>query len=110
MPGGVSPFQSGPDDHVIAGLASGGAAADVAVVVGVAVAEHDRVVALLVHGRHGEHDRLGAQVHPHERIRRVAVRRDDGRVFVGEDAGFVLDLIERRLVLARVLVDRSTRT
>ena len=94
-----------PDNHVVAGLASRGAGADIAVVVGVAVAEHDRVVALRVHRRDRKNDRLRPQVHPHERIGRVAVRRDDRGVFVGEDVGFVLDLIERRLELPRVTID-----
>src|SRR5207244_8803679 len=58
------------------GLASSRTAADIAIVVGVAVFELHRVVALRVHGRDRKDDRLGPQVHPRERIGRVAVRRD----------------------------------
>src|SRR3977135_437269 len=45
-----------PDNHVIAWFASRRAGADIAVVVGIAVAEHDRVVALRVHGRFRQND------------------------------------------------------
>ena len=94
-----------PDHHVVAGLASGGAGADIAVIVGVAVTELDRVVALRIDRRHGKDDRLCPQVQPHDRIGRVAVRRDDRGVLVGEDVGLVLDLVERRLELPRIAID-----
>ncbi len=106
MPGGVSPFQSGSDDHVVAGLVAGGATADVAEVEGVAVDEHDRVVAAPFR-RPGRTTRSARRAgRPQDRIGRVAVRRDDGRVLVGEDSGLVVDLVERRLELAGVVVDR----
>ena len=105
MPGGRLALPVRADHHVVAGLAAGGAAADVAVIVGVAVEELHRVVALRVHRRDRKDDRLRAQVHPEQRIGRVAVRRDDGRVLVGGDVGLVLDLIERRLELPRIAVD-----
>ena len=94
----------GADHHVVAGFIAGGAAADIAVVESVAILQLHRVIAALFHGRNREHHRLGTQIHPKERIRRVAVRRDDGGVLVGEDAGLVLDLVERRLELPGVLV------
>ena len=64
MPGGRLALPVGPDDHVVAGLTAGGAAADVAEIEGVAVFELHRVVAALLHGGDGQHHRLGAQVHP----------------------------------------------
>ena len=80
-------FPVGADDEVVAGLEARRAAADVAVVVGVAVDQLHGVVALLRHRRHRDHHRLRAQVEPEHRIRRVAVRRDDRRVLVGERRG-----------------------
>jgi len=96
--GGLA-FPVWTDDEIVAWLASRGAAADVAIVVDIAVAEHDRVIALLFHRRHREHYRLSAQVQPDKRVRRVTVWRDNGRVLVGKDAGFVFDLVEGRLEL-----------
>ena len=45
----------GPDHHVVAGVTARRAAADVAVIVGVAVAELDRIVALRIDGRDRKH-------------------------------------------------------
>ena len=92
-------------DEKVAGVEARRAAADVAVVVRIAVDQLHRVVASLGHRRHRNHHRLRAQVEPEHRIGRVAVGRDDGRVLVGEDPGFVVYRVERRLVLSRVLVD-----
>ncbi|MNC16000.1 hypothetical protein D3C75_638440 [compost metagenome] len=97
-------FPIGTDHHVVAWLVAGGTAADVTVVVSVAVDHLHRVVTPLVHCRHRDHHRLRAQVQPDKRVRGVAVRSDDGRVLVGEDARLVLDLVERRLVLRAALV------
>ena len=63
IPAGVSPFQSGPTKGSYQ-LGPGGAAADIAVVVGVAVDQLYRVVAFLFHGRNRDHHRLGTQVQP----------------------------------------------
>jgi hypothetical protein len=93
------------NDQVIAGFAAGGSAADVAVVKGVAVVEHHRVVTFGIDGRHRNHDRFGTQIEPGQRIGGVAVGRRDRRVFIGEDTMLVVDVIERRLPLPRVLVE-----
>src|SRR5213082_1065891 len=99
-------FPVGPGHHVIAGLVAGGAAADVTIIVGISVAKHDREVARFLHRGDREDDRFGAQVRPQDGIWRVAVRGDNRCVFVGEDASFVVNLIERRFVLTGVLVHR----
>ncbi|MNQ89375.1 hypothetical protein D3C85_1046820 [compost metagenome] len=95
----------GADHHVIAGFAAGGSAADVTEVVGIAIDELQRVVTLFLHRWHREHDRLAAQVHEQHGIRRVAVRRNNGRVLISSDMVQAMDLVERSLVLAGVLVD-----
>ncbi len=95
----------GSNDHVVARIVAGGAAADVTVIVGVAIFELHDVVAVLRHLRDRQDDRLGTQVQPGERIGRVAIRRDDRGVLVGVDARLILDLIEGRLELARTPVD-----
>ncbi len=92
------------DDEIVAGIAPRGAAADVAEVVGIAVGQLYRVVALLRHRGHREHHRLRAQIHERHRVRCVAVRRDDRRVFVGRDTAHVVDLVEWRLELAGLRV------
>ena len=97
----------GARDEIVASLDPRSAAADVAVVIGVAVDQLHRVVATPVDRRHRDHHRFGAQVQPQHRVRRVAVGRDDSRVLVGENSGFVADRVERRLVLPRVLVDHE---
>ena len=104
MPAGCLALPVRSNHEVIAGVIASGAAADVAIVVGVAIDELNRVVAFLLNGRHRHHHRLSPQVQPQHRIRRVTVGRDDGRVLVGEDAGIVVNLIEGRLELAGVAI------
>ena len=110
MPGGSLAFPVGANHHIVAGVSAGGPTADVAVVEGVSVTKHHRVIAVLFHRWHGQHDRLGSQIHADERIGRVAVGRYDGCVFIGIYAGFVLDLIEGCLELPGCLCPRHTRT
>ena len=98
------PFPIGTDHQIVARVVAGRAAADVTVVEHIAITQHHRVVAVFLDRGHGDHDRLGAQIQPQHGIGRVTIRRDDGGVFVGEDAGFVRNLIERTFVLARVFI------
>ena len=63
MPGGSFAFPVGTCHEIIASFTTSGAAADIAVVVRVAVAELHRVVAVFFYGRNRQHQRLGAQVH-----------------------------------------------
>src|SRR5437016_2432259 len=103
-PCGCLAFPVRTDDQIIARLVTGGPAADITIVIGIAIDELDRVVALFFHCWHRDHHRLRAQIQPAHRIRRVAVRRDDRRVLVGSDAMLVVDLVEGRLVLAGLRV------
>ncbi len=66
-PLGFSPFQSGPAMRIAAAIVAGGAAADVGEIECVGVDELDAEVALLFDRRHGENERLGAQVHAQRR-------------------------------------------
>lgn len=94
------------DDHIASGITAGGAGADITKIIRIKVVQLQRIVALGIDRRHGKDNGLGPQVQPCERIRRVAVGRDDGGIFICEDARLVEERIERRLVLARRLVDR----
>jgi hypothetical protein len=105
MPGGVAPCQTGGRDHPGSRALPGGAAADVADIVGVAVADLDGKVATGRHFRDRDHHRLGPQVQPGHRVGRVTVGRGHGGVAPGEDLGVVPDGVERRLELAAVPVD-----
>ena len=49
--------------------------------------------------------RLGPQVEPDERVRRIRVRGLHGLVRCGEDASHALQLVERRLVLRILRID-----
>ncbi len=105
IPSGFSPFQLGTGDHVAGGAVAGGAAPHVPVVERVHVDELHREVARLLDLRIAHHERLGPKVHGDERVRRVAVGRDDRRVLRRVHARRVVELVERRLVLRRGLVD-----
>src|SRR5438477_9447904 len=83
-------FPAGANHEIVARIVTGGPAADITIVIGIAIDELDRVVALFFHCRHRDHHRLRAQIHPDHRIRRVAVRRDNRRVFIGSDAMLVV--------------------
>ena len=100
-------FPVGTDDEVVAGIAARCAAPYVAVVVGIAVDQLHRVIALLVDGWHGNHHRLRPQVHPEKRVGCVAVGRDDRRVRWSGDVMVVVDFVERRLELAGLRVHRE---
>ena len=98
------PFPARAGDQIAARIVAGGAASDVAVIVGVAVDQLHGVVAILLNLRDGDHDGFGSQIQPEHGIGRVAVRRDHGGVLVGEHAGFIADLVERTLVLPGILI------
>src|SRR5882724_12498577 len=66
-------FPTGANHEIVARIVTGGPAADIAIVVGIAVDQLHRVVALFSHCWHRDHHRLRAQIHPAHRIRRVAV-------------------------------------
>ncbi|MCY1223907.1 hypothetical protein D9M72_360470 [compost metagenome] len=102
--GGRFPFPIGADHQIVARLGPRGARADVAEIVGVAVDQLDRVVAVLFDRRHRDDHRFGAQIQPENRVRRVAVRRDDCRVRRGGDMVHVVNFVERCLELPRVSV------
>jgi hypothetical protein len=74
-------------------------AADIAVVVSVAIGQLHRVVTRLCHRRHRDHHGLRAQIEPEHRIGRVAVWRGDACVLVGEYPRLIDDLVEWPLVL-----------
>src|SRR5438552_2451202 len=93
-------FPARANHEIVARIVAGGPAADVTIVVGIAIDELDRVVALFFHRWHRDHHRLRAQIHPDHRIRRVTIWRDDRRVLGGGDAVLVIDLVEGRLELA----------
>ena len=97
----------GADHQIVARVAAGRARADIAVVVGAAVDQLDRVVALRVDRRHADHQGLRPEVHPQHRIGGIAIGRDDRGVLVGEHLVGVGDGVERRLVLAGILVDHE---
>src|SRR6266480_1715450 len=97
-------FPTGADHEIVARIVTGGPAADIAIVIGIAVDQLHRVVAFLFHCWHRDHHRLRAQIQPDHRIRRVTIWRDDRRVFGGGDAVLVIDLVEGRLVLAGLRV------
>src|SRR5213592_4576087 len=97
-------FPAGANHEIVARIVAGGPAADVTIVVGIAIDELDRVVALFFHCWHRDHHRLRAQIQPAHRIGRVAVRCDNRRVFGGGDAVLVIDLVEGRLELAGLRV------
>src|SRR5882757_7923894 len=63
-PCGSLAFPAGADDEIITRLASCGATADVAEVVGIAVAKHHCVIALLFHCGYRDHHRLRTQIQP----------------------------------------------
>ena len=97
------PVRSG--EQVLPAAVAGGAAADVGEVVGVAVDELQRVVAVLLDRRDGQHQRFGAQVGADRRVRRVRVRRLDRLVLGRVNPCGVVDLVPAALVLGVVLVD-----
>ena len=103
-PGGRSAFPVGADHQIVARLGPRGAGADIAEIVGVAVDQLDRVVAVLFDRRHRDDHRFGAQIQPKERVRGVAVRRDDCRILRRGDVVLVVDFVERRLELPRIPV------
>ena len=100
-------FPVGTNDEIVAGVVPRRTTADVAIVVGIAVDQLHRVVALFFHGRHRNHHRLRAQIQPDHRVRCVAVWRDDRRVLRGGDAMLVVDLVEGCLELAGLRVHRE---
>src|SRR5258708_3987497 len=53
-------FPAGANHEIVAGIVAGGPAADVTIVVGIAIDELDRVVALFFHRWHRDHHRLRA--------------------------------------------------
>src|SRR6266550_4431372 len=97
-------YPAGANHEIVARIVAGGPAADIAIVIGIAVDQLHRVVAFLFHCWHRDHHRLRAQIHPDHRIRRVTIWRDDRRVFGGGDAVLVIDLVEGRLELAGLRV------
>ena len=103
--GGLLAFPVGSDHEIGARIVSRSAAANIAKVVGIAVDQLHRIIALLLHRRHGDHHRLGTQIQPQYGVWRVAVRRDDRCVFIGRHMVEVVDLVERRLELAGLRVD-----
>src|SRR5207248_1621374 len=80
-------------------------AADVIVIVSIAVDELYRIIACLFYRWHGQDDRLSAQVQPQDGIECVAVGRDYYCILVSHQARFVENLIERRLELTRGAID-----
>src|SRR6266446_4195932 len=103
-PRGHLAFPAGTNHEIVARVVTGGPAADIAIVIGIAVDQLHLVVAFLFHCWHRDHHRLRAQIHPDHRIRRVTIWRDDRRVFGGGDAVLVIDLVEGRLELAGLRV------
>ncbi|MNN00842.1 hypothetical protein D3C81_1134440 [compost metagenome] len=97
----------GACNQIAPGCAGRGPTADVAVVIGIAVDQLHRVVAFFGDGRHGDHQRLGAQVGPEKGVRRVAVGGNDGRVSGGRDLMIVVQLVEGGLELAGAGVHRE---
>ncbi|MNV34582.1 hypothetical protein D3C71_1260080 [compost metagenome] len=92
------------DDHEVAATVAGAAGAQVGEILGVEVDQLDRVVTLLGDLWQGQDQRFGAQVHPHERVGGVRVRRDDRRVLGGEHPGGIADAVERCLEVRPTLV------
>jgi len=80
-------------------------ATDVGEIEGVGVDELDAVVALFLDLGHADHDRFGAQIQPHERVRGVRIGRLDRRIRRRIDFGNVLDLVPGRLARLVVVVD-----
>src|SRR5205823_12517207 len=91
MPAGASPF-AGPSNHIVAGVIAGRTAADVIVIVSIAVDELYRIIACLFYRWHGQDDRLSAQVQPQDGIECVAVGRDYYCILVSHQARFVENL------------------
>src|SRR6266550_6098218 len=86
-------YPAGANHEIVARIVAGGPAADIAIVIGIAIDELDRVVAFFFHCWYRDHHRLRAKIHPDHRIRRVTIRRDDRGVFGGGDAVLVIDLV-----------------
>ncbi len=105
MPCGRLALPARAGDHVAAGIAAGGAGADIAVIERIEIDQLHRVITALLHRRNAQHHRLGPQIRRQQRIGRVAVRRDDSGVLRRRHVGFVGDGVERALILRALLVD-----
>ena len=94
-----------PGEQEAAGAVAGRAAAHIGEVERVHVDELNRVIAALLHRRHRDHQRLGAQVGADERIGRVGIGRLD-RLVVGRiDACVVDQRVPGRLVFGAAAID-----
>ena len=94
-----------PGQQIAARVVARRPAADIGEVERVHVDELERIVAILVDRRHGEHQRLGAQVRADERIGGVRIRRLDRRVGRRVDARVVDERVPGRLVLVAAAID-----
>ncbi len=100
------PFPAGPGDQEIPAIVAGRTAADIVKVVGVEVDELDAEVALLLKRGNGQDHGFGTQIQCQPAIGGIRIGRLHRPVFVGVDAGNILDLVPRSLVIRIVLIHK----
>ncbi|MNM89985.1 hypothetical protein D3C81_1022310 [compost metagenome] len=96
---GRFPFPLRPGEQVLPAAVAGDPGADVGEVVGIEVNELRGVVTALLHRRHRQYQRFGAQVGAQARIRCIRVGRLHGLVVWRADAGIAMDLVPGPFVL-----------
>jgi hypothetical protein len=106
-PAGRFTLPARTNQQIVTRLAPSGSCADVAKIVGIAVDELDRVVAVLFSHRDRNNECFSAEIQPEQRVRSVAVRGNDSGVLRGSDAMLVVDFVERRLELPRIPINRK---
>ena len=94
-----------PGEEETARVIAGRPAADIGEVEGVHVDELERVVAILVDRRHGEHQRFGSEVCAEEGVGRIGIRRLDRLVVRRVDARIVDERVPGRLVFGAAAID-----
>ena len=104
-PGRLFAFPARAHEQVFARFVPRRPAADIGEIESVEVDELEGIIALLLDRRHGEDERLGAQVSSDIGIGRVGIRRLDRLVVRRIDTRIVDQRVPRRLVFGAALVD-----